>query len=295
MKHVVVVYQFGKVASTSLVATLNALPDVEAVQAHFLGRASLKEMVDLIVDPGTGDYFHRHQVGQFIENARTTRLIQAHRQGLAGDAALSIITLCRDPFDWFRSSLIQDMAGYRPVLEGLQASAGDDGDEDSIRKALERMFALFAGIIDEFGGIDALIERQATDKKCLSGHAALSASRGLLAMFYMMLRPFSWFEAHYRTAIGHDLTEFRDIGGAVLYRDAGWSKLILLRYEDLGDQIGIAGRKLGIGPVEELVRENLSGGKEMAQTVAAAFRSDAAGELHARFRATAYARRFGYA
>ena len=293
MKHSVVVYQFGKVASTSLVATLNALPDVEAVQAHFLGRDSLKEMVDLIIDPQTSDYFHKHQVGQFIENARTTRLIQAHRQGLAKDRALSVISLCRDPFDWFRSSIIQDMAGYRPVLEELEPDAASG--EDRVRRALETMFTCFGGILGDFGGIDPLLARLKADRKCLSGHAALSANRGLPAMFYMMLRPFSWFEAHYRGAIGQDVTGFRDIGQGVLFRDAGWARLAVLRYEDIAEQIGPALHALGIGSVETMVRENLSGGKDMASPVREAFGSPPAGALRDRFVDTDYARRFGYA
>lgn len=293
MKHVIV-YQYGKVASTSLVATLNALPDVEAVQAHFLGRTSLKEMVDLLIDPGTSDYFHKHQVGQFIENARTTRLIEAHRQGRAGDSELSVISLCRNPFEWFRSSIIQDMAGYRPVLDHLRPSGDGASGEDRVRDALEELFGRFDGIIGDFGGIDAVLAAQRSDRKRVSGHAGLAGNRGVLAMFYMMLRPFSWFEAHYQAAIGHDIGGFRDIGGGVLYRDAGWARLAVLRYEDIDAQIGPALEALGIGPVESLLRENVSGTKDMADPVREAFRSAPASALRAWFSDTGYARRFGY-
>jgi hypothetical protein len=38
--HRFIIYQYGKVGSTSLVEALNKLPDTEAYQSHFLGEAA---------------------------------------------------------------------------------------------------------------------------------------------------------------------------------------------------------------------------------------------------------------
>lgn len=296
-RHFIVVYQYGKVASTSLVATLNALPGIEAVQAHFLGRDSLRDMVAQLVDPAIGDYFHRHQLGQFVENARTTRRINAHRQGLGTDSALSIISLHRDPFDWLRSSLLQDMVAYRPVLGAMPPGPASEvpGDAGRIRAGLEQVFASFCAIIDDFGDIDALLDRLGADGRALAACPALAGNRELLGLFHMMLRPFSWFEAHYRPAIGYAVDDLAEVEAGVRYRDVGWASLAVLRYEDLEAQIGAAARRLGIGAIGALARENESGGKDMVGPVREAFASEAAGALRARFCATSYARRFGYA
>jgi len=296
MRHFIVVYQFGKVASTSLVATLNALPGVEAVQAHFLGRDNLKEMVDLIVDPGTSEYFHKHQVGQFVENAKTTRIINFYRQGREAESDLSIISLCRNPFNWFRSSIIQDMAGYLPVLQALHVGYEQDSVDDEVRtrQALGRVLVQFSEIIRDFGGIDELLDHPKGHNKALSEHPFFSGNRSLLRMFYMMLRPFSWFETHYRKAICYDVGDLPEIDQGVLFRGVGWASLFVLRYEDLEAHIKVAAERLRIGPIEQLVRENVSDRKEMFEPVRQAFASEPARVLQAQFAATKYSRRFGY-
>lgn len=294
MRHFVVVYQYGKVASTSLVATLNALSDVEAVQAHFLGEESLREMVSLIVDPATSDYFQHHQVGQFIENARTTRLINAHRQGDGRDGALAIVSLYRDPFEWFRSSVLQDIAGYLPALEAIAGAEDQTGDgEARTGQALERALGMLAGIVAEFGGIDAVLEQRCSP--ALAHHPVFAGQPGLRPLFYTMLRPFSWFEAHYEPAIGCGLGDFAGIEAGVLYRKEEWVSLFVLRYESIDAQLGVVADRLGIGPVRELARENASGEKHMSGVVRDAFASEAARALKAQFLASDYARRFGYA
>lgn len=295
MRHFIVVYQYGKVASTSLVATLNALPDVEAVQAHFLGRDSLRDMVSLIIDPATSDYFHRHQVGQFIENARTTRAVNAYRQGRARDSALAIVSLYRDPFEWFRSSILQDIAGYLPTLSAMHVAEDETEDEEAgARRAIEKTLGLFSGVVADFGGIDAVLARARRCDKALADHPALAGQPGLLSMFYMMLRPFSWFETHYRPAIGHTLDDLAEIESGVLHRELTWASLFVLRYESVDDQVRVLADRLGIGPVQSLATKNASDAKPMSEAVREAFASEPARALKAQFAASDYARRFGY-
>lgn len=295
MQHFIVVYQYGKVASTSLVATLNALPDVEAVQAHFLGRDSLRDMVSLIIDPAASDYFHRHQLGQFVENARTTRVLNAYRQGRGGGSALAIISLYRDPFEWFRSSIVQDITGYLPALKAMRVAVeGTEDEETYIRQALKKILCDFSEIIAEYGGIDAVLERLKARSKVLAAHPLLAGHAQLLPMFYMMLRPFSWFETHFQRAIGYSLDDLAEIDSGVLYRKAAWASLFVLRYESLECQIPVLADRLGVGPLRAMASENVSASKHMAGAVREAFASRAAQVLKAQFAATEYARRFGY-
>lgn len=58
----VVVYQFGKVASTALVATLNEQTGIEAVQSHFLGEPALRSTLGARLNPAQGEYFVFHQL-----------------------------------------------------------------------------------------------------------------------------------------------------------------------------------------------------------------------------------------
>ena len=59
-KELVIVYQFGKVASTSLVNALNKCPRIEAHQSHFLGESALQRIIPIAVGRGTSAYFHEH-------------------------------------------------------------------------------------------------------------------------------------------------------------------------------------------------------------------------------------------
>lgn len=296
MRHFIVIYQYGKVASTSLVSTLNALTDVEAVQAHFLGRDSLRDMVSLLVDPATSDYFHRHQVGQFIENAGTTRIVNAYREGRERESSLSIISLYRDPFDWFRSSILQDITGYLPALREVHAKGTETQNEEArIGRAIEKTLSTFSGILADLGGVDAVVESIRARSGVLAHHPMLPKHPELRSMFYMMLRPFSWFETHYQSAIGYTVDHLSEIESGVLYRKVPWASLFVLRYEAVGRQVPVIADRLGIGPIQTLANENTSETKAMSRAVREAFASDCARALKAQFEATNYARRFGYA
>ena len=60
MKYYAVVYQMGKVASTSIVDTLGSFDHIEAVQSHFLGDKALVAVIPSITDPDISDYFFRN-------------------------------------------------------------------------------------------------------------------------------------------------------------------------------------------------------------------------------------------
>ena len=99
--HRFIVYQYGKVGSTSVVNALDQLPETEAFQSHFLGEAAFSEPFNRLQDPAVSDYVFEHSAGQLIENLRIYR--HYLRRGTS-DNRLTIISLAREPFDWFRSS-----------------------------------------------------------------------------------------------------------------------------------------------------------------------------------------------
>lgn len=119
-----VVYQFGKVASTSVVAALNLLPDVEAVQCHFMGKQALSQVLDSLFAPTMTDYFYFHQRGQLIENIDITRKVSQLRQPGTSEQNLLVLSMCRDPMDWFRSALTQDAAAHLDRMQDYLVQTG---------------------------------------------------------------------------------------------------------------------------------------------------------------------------
>ena len=71
--HRFIVYQYGKVGSTSVVNALNQLPESEAFQSHFLGESAFSETLKRLQDPAASDYVFEHSAGQLIENLRIYR------------------------------------------------------------------------------------------------------------------------------------------------------------------------------------------------------------------------------
>ena len=124
MRRFIVVYQFGKVGSTALVQALNGLPETDCIQSHFLGVDALREVVPQMVNPRLSDYFFRHLSGQFARNIETTRRMNAIKSGLL-DEHLITLTLSRNPVEWMRSAITQDINGILPGLRTIVAKSGN--------------------------------------------------------------------------------------------------------------------------------------------------------------------------
>ena len=111
--HRFIIYQYGKVGSTSLSAALDQLPGAQASATHFLGEKAFREVFDRLLDPRTPQYFFEHESGQLFRNLRI------HRQFLRRDTdpgALTVVSLAREPFDWFRSAFAQDIRQHLEML-----------------------------------------------------------------------------------------------------------------------------------------------------------------------------------
>ena len=289
-----VVYQMGKVASTSLVATLDSLPGVTAVQSHFLGEALLQEILPSLVNPAQSDYFHAHQLGQFKLNIEVTRRINMILSGHRAERLL-ILSLTRDPLDWFRSSLVQDMQGYAPDLltYGARHGLGGDSDDARITAALPDLIGHFAALLDSRGGIDAYFEQRRQGKDEGFEGTRIEADPLLQQIFRMMLRPYTWFEHHFERARGFRLSEM-DHDGAVYTRHDVRADYLILRYEDIDTVFIPAMAALGLTVPARLQEKNLSAQKAFAEATRAAFATEAGSALAFLARRSAYARRFRY-
>lgn len=290
-----IVYQFGKVASTSLVHTLRMVDGLDVHQSHFLGEDALRRIVPIAVSQSTNAYFHEHLLGQLSTNValtyRMNRVLAGH-----GASPLKILSLSREPLDWLRSGLLQDIKGYRPDLLTYASSAGVSSEDEAttLHDALLLVLSEIAELIDRLGGMTATV-----DAFLEKGGKAMMASFGteytmiVRKLFFLALRPHVWFEEHFRPCFGFGLEEFE-------MRDGIWvahkprADFAIVRYEDLDGVIDTAFEALGLGSVGTLMRSNVSKTKPLAGVVTGACASEDAMALRRRMLGSRYAQFFQY-
>lgn len=292
--HFVIVYQFGKVASTSVVATLNQIEGFEAVQSHFMGRSSLAAAVDRMVTPDVSDYFFEHQLGQFVENVRLTRRFLALRTGQA-DPRLVVMSMSREPLEWFRSSIVQDIEGHLPRMKHFLNSVGATYSDDAaaVQLAMTRMMSLFARILENHGGIDAVSRALPQDSRAIFAGTPLENDEITKQFFFLMMRPFNWFEKHFENTIGIRLSDMKMESGVLVRNDPN-ADYFVFRYEDIKSALPLCLRKLGVAELPELQKKNVSKTKYMAVETGISLHSPAARRLRLHFRESSYSKKFKY-
>lgn len=294
MKYFAVVYQMGKVASTSIVDTLDALEAVEAVQSHFFGDKALAEIIPLITDPDISEYFFKHSFGQFVENVKITRNVNMIRSGKVPGTRLLVISLARDPISWIRSSIVQDITGYLPVLAMVASAAGKPpvDDAEKVRIGLPIFLEASCNILEKFGGIDAFQSNKSAAGSGFDG-TILEGIYEARRMFMMLLRPADWFRGHFETAIGFPVV-------SMTAKDNVWqlaeqnADFVIVRYEDFKIALPRYLAERGICQIEHFSSKNISESKIFADDIAAVFSSPYGERLRALYSETRYSRTFAY-
>jgi hypothetical protein len=294
--HHVVVYQLGKVASTSIVNSLNKVEGVIADQSHFLGADSLRQIVDMLIDIRRPEYFYEHNLGQFLRNLKLTRAVYEFRAGLREGERLVIISLCRDPLQWLRSSVAQDIKGY---LSFFQEVATDRGlscadEDDMVAQVLPIVLQTITDALIRVGGVDALLAGGKQWHRALPNTENRGLDHHFRSFLSMAMRPFDWYEAHFEKLLDIKLDSLAPIAQNLLYRDIGWSDVYVLRYEDIPVSMPIVAERLGIADRFVLSSDNVSADKDFADAIRKSFRSREAEHLGEVFRESRYSRLFGY-
>jgi len=273
-----VVYQFGKVASTSIVSALNTLPDVKAVQTHFLGRERFVGMLDIILDPRESDYFTEHRQRQLFRNIDIMREITRYQKGLVETGSLIFLSLSlsREPVDRFRSAIIQDIEGYLPLLKGFQEAEKliADNDAESVEAGLSRSLSMIVDLLDEIGGVDVYLRNRAgyTDLlESVSGGNVAQTNKLVRTLFDLYLRPFGWFDHHYKSLLGVDPSEMKQIASFVFKSDDENGVAYVIRYEDLSRSLAVIMQDLGFDKDLVLKRKNAGREKKFYENVTNAF------------------------
>lgn len=292
--HFVIVYQFGKVASTSITSSLNKCRGVEAHQSHFLGEDALRRMVSSATDTRLNAYFHRHIVGQFMTNLELTYKMNSAVS--EGAPSLTVVSLSREPMDWLRSCIQQDVEGYKDDVIAFARTndATREADREAFTSGLKEILNEIAELIESKGGVETAL------KVFLDGGASAlfegTHVRGntiVGRICFLFVRPLIWFEEHFRSCFKFGLEEFSKQSEFWLSQRDG-SNFLLLRYEDLTRSLQPALASVGIEFDRALARENVSKDKAYSAEILEAFNSPQAERLKEMTLASNYARFFNY-
>lgn len=289
--HVVIVYQFGKVASTALVKSLNNSDRIEAHQSHFLGDDALKRIVVNATSPNLTPYFRDHMVGQLLANLDLTQKLKQLQTG-KDPRKLTVVSLARDPLDWFRSSVQQDIKGYAPKLAEMSNAAGDVTGE-AIEAGVAAVLSRILEVLEAQDGLDRVVDRIVSEGGRVVLNEAGVTDEFTRTMYLLCLRPLTWFEDHFAKCFSFSLGDIPEHGPFWLRRGEP-SSFVVLRYEDIADTFQPAMEAAGVPFAGPVVQANVSKSKSHAADIRAGFAGPDALRLGHVLRSSEYGRFFGY-
>lgn len=257
----IIVYQFGKVGSTSLVASLNALENVTAYQSHFLGKIAFGQILHILLDPDTSDYFFEHNLGQLSQNIRTQRAIDMFNRQ---QDEIFFLSLAREPLDWYRSAVSQDLVG---TLEGFKLFATENGNSNQpiyftlniLKDEIKHLFSSMTGEEIECNSTPMCVKTSLNYLKEKYGDSASIIHKQLMIFF----RPFSWFNEHYKTYTGLEI--IIDDENVFNLQNNNFNYLVA-RYEDFNDIESLIAKYWDIY-IDKIQHKNVSHFKQGADRI----------------------------
>ena len=280
----VIVYQYGKVASTSLVDTFNRMRDVTAFQCHFFGEEAFRATVTRLCSPHINEYFFKHSLGQLVENLKAYRVYQ--QSGPSSNDRCIVLTVAREPFDWFRSSVTQEIEGHLPALKlSLRdREVALSSDRDNLIEGLHLLIERIHLALDTVGGdIDALVPDR---RRLLDQIMPFTDTEDFEAFLFLLsrfLQPHVWFRTQFSQELGISVHDMLPVAPG-LFRAAGERcNVYLARYEELQSAFSSL-LELEQLQSKRLSRVNEGQGKEFAAEISEVFNSDAAQRLKTRSR-----------
>ena len=280
----VIVYQYGKVASTSLVTTFNKMRGVQAYQCHFFGSKQFQSTVNRLCDPDTNDYFFDHSLGQLNENLKAYRAY--HRLNSPENERRIVLTVAREPFDWFRSSLVQEIDGH---MHALRVSLGDRRTEpmtqaEIVTQGLALLMERLTLALDAVeGNADALDTAKRRELERALHFDSAQDFKGFLFLLSKFLRPHWWFRTQFTPEFGVDIHDMVNEGQGLRSQRTVRGNVYLARYEQLESAFA---RLLDLEslPAKRLKWVNEGHKKPLSEEVSAAFQTEPALALKARTR-----------
>jgi hypothetical protein len=293
----VLLFQMGKVASTALTKALFSR-GINCFHCHSLryedeaGRLSqlFKAQPDLPLAARELKLLAKHTTLNML--VRWYRLNQ-----VPFDRKLKVVTLTRDPVDWFISHFVQRFGrDASPLVEWHRHATGAGLVRDGAGTAAAEMFRQVGDIVVEARpSADVASAR----RKAMARVTTLNPPQPQLGRtIESALGPISWFERQFTPLLDIDLRslpEFRESGLA--QRDLGSVEILVVRFEDFARHRGAICRHVGLETLK-VGQRNVTSEKPHAGPILQAGREFLATELGLAFqrelRATEYGRACGY-
>ena len=250
---VVYIFQMGKVASTAI---KNALlrRRIECYQPHFLSRNAFEQLIKRFEEADLTDWAAENLSGQIAENLRLyNRLIKLQNHSSEMAQKLKIITLTREPLDWYFSNFSQNFGEYRQdvatfVAETRNIRIGNQNEEkiypyvgEFIHSLLEFASSHMISFSPEESARIGMMLQDA-EFSCIPGN------RVLLKHCMILLRPFNWFYMHFDPVFNtHIIDSARGNECPSRQLKLDYCEILILRYEDLFTS--------AVGMLEEFIPE----------------------------------------
>lgn len=288
----IILLQMGKVASTAIAQGLRDA-GCEVLQAHIGAPDRLTQKFRQLMSAQTSDAVADRLYASYLQELKVTFRLARQRLAQAPGQPLKVITLTRDPVDWYWSHLAENYAYYRELLAKFQASRGGAPDFQPLAVLMEVQELMFRVLAETGVALDAVAELP----RLVEEARAADPSGVVAAQLYGFLRPLRWFDEDFLPATGIDVyaTRFDRAEGLGRAQGAGISALVL-RFEDCRRHLDAIAAFAGV-PALELAPANRSGDKSLPfalSELAERGRKALPGALAERIYATRYARFFGY-
>ena len=229
----VIVYQMGKVASAAITSALKSR-GFDAHQCHLLGEDKLVSQLKNALNPNLTAHEETHTMGQFFQNVELHRLVAKYQRKKFGpNKRLKIISLVRNPYDWYVSEFIQNFPAYEPgVLRwfAMNFPGEPQGTPLSFKmqKLQEAISSLAVGVRPEIGSqeffrsVTILERRKSRGIQMTAKHVR------------RLCRPHTWFDNFFLSLFKIDIYDYaKDInrGHAIAAND--YADFLFLKYEML--------------------------------------------------------------
>ena len=207
-----VVYQMGKVGSTSIVASLNSA-GVSAYQSHFLDTASFHQAIDKFDLPNSiSEQAANHLSIQLQRNLVLRNKVKQYQTNTPPrEDKLGIITLVRDPLNWYFSNLAQNFYQVETNLRNWLESEdllvkGQDLDVSHIHHLFTEVFSCFDKIIPDMDRDHANLIQAAYKEASKTKEGVLY--RFIYGQVAELNRIQFWYDKHFLPVFNHDLLRY---------------------------------------------------------------------------------------
>lgn len=268
----VIVYQMGKVGSTSIVASINEA-GIPAYQSHFLDTLSFHDAVDLFVQKDSvEEEFSRHITGQLHENLLLRNKLTSYKNSKARQTAmLGIITLVREPLAWYFSNLSQNFYQIeKPLREWLihehKLSKEEPLTEWHLEYFFSEVFSCFCRIVPDMDQSHASLVQSYFNKAGTTTDGKYY--RFIYSQVSTLSRIHFWFDRHFANVMDIDVLRYdfdQRQGYSIFHRNN--VDIMLIAFEKLNQLSDELSRFIGL-PSFELKRLNESKTKKRGQLIA---------------------------